>query len=342
VLNYLNAAVDYQLHHNVQHVILYVTSFCNLRCKHCFVEFDKKDLSLDEFRRLKEQLGPVSILNIGGGEPIFRKDLIDIVKLFSDSGFIGMPTNGWDTKRTVTFLDQLFSFMKPNKFGLMISIDGLEARHDDIRGRGSFRRALKTLETVRNQFPEMILQVNTVLTADNYLEIPELLEFIQSGYSPSYHSVLLLRGDPLDSTVKLPPIEEIRKFLSIYKSFIDKYKYNKSGLTEFVAKQYHRYLWDLSLRTLEEETQVIPCLGGQAHLVIYADGTVAPCELLPTVGSLKENSLQEILASEPYLAAVEGIKAKNCHCTHNCNMTDNILFDPRNYPRLVGLPFGGY
>ena len=95
----------------------------------------------------------------------------------------------------------------------MISIDGLEARHDDIRGRGSFRRALKTLETVRNQFPEMILQVNTVLTADNYLEIPELLEFIQSGYSPSYHSVLLLRGDPLDSTVKLPPIEEIRKFL---------------------------------------------------------------------------------------------------------------------------------
>ena len=74
---YPNAAVDYQLHHNVQHVILYVTSFCNLRCKHCFVEFDKKDLSLDEFRRLKDQLGPVSILNIGGGEPIFRKEKFD-------------------------------------------------------------------------------------------------------------------------------------------------------------------------------------------------------------------------------------------------------------------------
>ncbi|MEW5975401.1 MAG: radical SAM/SPASM domain-containing protein [Acidobacteriota bacterium] len=342
MFQYLRAALDYNLRHSVQHLILYVTSFCNLRCKHCFVEFDKQDLTLDQFKLIRDQLGPIQILNIGGGEPIFRKDLVEILRLYSDSGFIGMPTNGWDLKRTLRFLDELFTFFSPQRFGLMISIDGLEGRHDDIRGKGSFRRAVGTLETVRKTYPEMILQVNTVLTAQNYQEIPELIDFVYSNYRPSYHSVLLLRGTPLDQSVTLPPIPEIRKFLSIYEKSISRYDYNRSGITQVVARNYHRYLWDLSIRTLEEKTQVVPCLGGQAHLVIYSDGRVAPCELLPTVGNIKETPLKEILSSTSFVQAVQGIKDRHCHCTHNCNMTDNILFNPRNYPRLIGLPFGGY
>ncbi len=307
------------------------------------MEFDKKDLTLDQFRQIKEQLvGPIQVLNIGGGEPIFRKDLIEILRLFSDSGYIGMPTNGWDVNRTVKLLDELFTFLPPKKFGLMISIDGLEPRHDSIRGKSSFKRALKTLETVRGKYPQMTLQINTVMTNENYQEIPELLRFVQSNYMPSYHSILLLRGNPLDPNVKLPPLPEIKKFLPIYEEVIGRYRYNRSGITEAIAKNYHKYVWDLSIRTLEQQTQVVPCLGGQAHLVIYADGAVAPCELLPVVGSLKEKTLQEILKSEAFRQAVEGIKAKHCHCTHNCNMTDNILFNPRNYPRLMGLPIGGY
>jgi len=211
MLNYLQAAVNYNLHRTVQHLILYVTSFCNLRCTHCFVEFDKDDRTLDEFRRIKAQLGPMPILNIAGGEPIFRKDLIEILRLFSDSGFIGMPTNGWDVNRTTKLLDELFSFLSQEKFGLMISIDGMEERHDRMRGKSSFKKALKTLETVRSRYPGLILQINTVMTQENYREIPDLLRFIQTEYNPSYHSVLLLRGTPLDPEVKLPPLPEIRQ-----------------------------------------------------------------------------------------------------------------------------------
>lgn len=342
MLNYLKAAVNYNRHRTIQHLILYVTSFCNLRCTHCFVEFDKDDLTLEEFRRIKDQLGPMPILNIAGGEPIFRKDLIQILRLFSDSGFIGMPTNGWDVNRTTTLLDELFSFFSQDKFGLMISIDGMEERHDRMRGKSSFRRALKTLETVRSRYPGLIVQVNTVMTQENYSEIAGLLRFIQAQYNPSYHSVLLLRGTPLDPQVKLPPLPEIREFLKIYDEIIENYRYNRSGVMQMIARNYHRYMWDLSLRTLEQQTQVVPCLGGQAHLVIYADGTVAPCELLPTVGSLRETSLEDLMSSQAFKNAVAGIKAAACHCTHNCNMTDNILFNLRNYPRLAGLPLGGY
>jgi len=124
-------------------------------------------------------------------------------------------------------------------------------------GKAPLKKALKTLETVRSRYPGLILQINTVMMQENYREIPDLLRFIQTEYNPSYHSVLLLRGTPLDPEVKLPPLPEIRQFLKIYDEIISRYRYNRSGITEIIAKNYHRYMWDLSLRTLE--TQVVPC-----------------------------------------------------------------------------------
>ncbi|MGH7753129.1 MAG: SPASM domain-containing protein, partial [Gemmatimonadales bacterium] len=88
---------------------------------------------------------------------------------------------------------------------------------------------------------------------------------------------------------------------------------------------------------LEEQTQVVPCLGGQIHLVVYANGEVAPCEILPSVGSIRKTPLHDIVSGPAWAKAVAGIRRKECHCTHDCNQQENILFSPRTYPKLLGL-----
>ena len=68
-----------------------------------------------------------------------------------------------------------------------------------------------------------------------------------------------------------------------------------------------------------------------------ANGEVAPCEILPSVGSIRETPLGEIISGPAWAEAVAGIRRKECHCTHDCNQQENILFSPRTYPRLLGL-----
>jgi MoaA/NifB/PqqE/SkfB family radical SAM enzyme len=156
-------------------------------------------------------------------------------------------------------------------------------------------------------------------------------------FDPSYHSILLLRGDPADEAYRLPDypvIDDIKR--GAFKIF-ESYGYGGGRMTEWISRNYQQYLWDLSIKTLKEERQVIPCLGGQAHVVVYANGDMAPCELLPVVGNIRHQSYQDILKGDAWHQAVKSIQNNECFCTHNCNMVENILFNPKTYPNLVGI-----
>ena len=60
-----------------------------------------------------------------------------------------------------------------------------------------------------------------------------------------------------------------------------------------------------------------------------------PCEILPSVGNIRRQPIKDILASSAMKDSVAGIKRKDCHCTHDCNMQENILFNPKQVPALL-------
>ena len=69
-------------------LVHFITNRCNARCSFCFIDFDdpntfKGELSLDEINKLTKNLGE-SLLNVNltGGEPFARKDIIDIAKIY--------------------------------------------------------------------------------------------------------------------------------------------------------------------------------------------------------------------------------------------------------------------
>ena len=149
-----------------------VTNHCNLRCRHCFVFRDgnpndpdgemKPDRILGELRRLRDRHGIVSMLWMGG-EPMLRKDVLtEGMKLFEENTIV---TNG-----TIDLVD----------FGpcvYVVSLDGPESVNDPVRGKGSFRRVMQTLERIPEEFTPTV-QVQCVVNKLNEAHLEELLEAI--------------------------------------------------------------------------------------------------------------------------------------------------------------------
>ena len=59
---------------------LELTYRCNLNCPYCYVgcERNKKELTTEEWKKVIDQLPFYSIATLVGGEPLIRKDFIDI------------------------------------------------------------------------------------------------------------------------------------------------------------------------------------------------------------------------------------------------------------------------
>lgn len=333
ILRYGMGFAEYLLRRNLQHLIVHVTNHCNFRCDHCFIDFSpKRDLKLDAYQRLGKQAGRLFWLDIGGGEPFLRKDLADIVAAFETS-VVTIPSNG---SLPDLMEEQIGRLMRTSSASpvVSLSLDGLQATHDRVRNApGNWDQVWSTFERLR-AIDGLSVKVNTVLTRDNAPEILELMREVRRR-GPDFHSIILLRGDPADPNVALPPMEELRQLGPDIFAILETYDYGRNPVAGHILRNYHRYLWNVSLRTIRDRTQVIPCHAGKAHMVVMGDGSVSSCEMLPAVGSIQDQSLDEIRSSAALRDQVRDIENKACHCTHNCAMFDSILFRPASVPHLL-------
>ncbi|MFX1281034.1 MAG: radical SAM protein [Promethearchaeota archaeon] len=151
-----------------------ITNRCTLKCKHCFVYREgtpntptkENEMSVEqmikELKRYRKKFGIVRMIWMGG-EPLLRRDILQQgIKLF--------PQNTITTNGTLPLID-----LGPT-ITWVISLDGPEGLNDEIRGKGSYKRVIKNLNNLPENFSGD-LQCNCVVTKKNqdYLE-----EFINS------------------------------------------------------------------------------------------------------------------------------------------------------------------
>lgn len=326
----------YKLRGAVQHLVVHVTGHCNLRCEHCFVDFTpRRDLELDDYRRLARDVGPFFWLDVGGGEPFLRRDLAEIVTAF-DADVVHIPTNGSLLERTVETTKRIRGGCEAD-LGIALSLDGLRETHDRLRQRpGSWDEVWRAFDALR-EVEGISVYVNTVLMSENREEILELADEVWRR-RPDFHAIALLRGGPVDPRTTLPSTDELRALGPELLRRIERYDTGGKPILGRMARNYHRYLWNVSLRTIDERRQVVPCLAGSSHLVVWADGAVASCETLPAVGNLREQGWNEILAGDAMRAQLASIRGKECYCTHNCALFDSIMYRPASLPQLLHQP----
>jgi len=334
----------------VPYLIFFVTSRCNFRCPNCFnlanLDDGRNDLSLAEIEKMAPTIGRLLWLALSGGEPFLREDLPELAALlYRHTGFkrFSIPTNGFATDRILGKVERMLPQI-PCDFGVTVSLDGIGADNDALKGvAGSFEAAAKTLDglkSLQKRHPHLSVKVNTVVSRRNIGKIRSFGEYVLERFSPDYHAFELVRSQPADSLVQPPSVEEARTAYEDIRSVWAKYgqyEKNQSALVNFLAKGLYKYLHDVHLKSMAEEKQAIPCLAGKVTAVIYQDGQMGLCEMLPTIGSLR-NANMDFMALWKSAAADQQrkmIRAGGCHCTHTCFQFPSVLFNPLQYGHIV-------
>lgn len=324
----------------IERLILHVTKRCPLRCSHCFVDKDDTmddEISVSEVAMIAKQLNPIMWLGIGGGEPFLRDDIVELCQYF-DAVQIGIPTSGWFIDQTIKKAIELCKNKKKSLI-INVSMDGFSYTHDRLRKYGSYDRAMETFKGLK-RIKDLRVSITSTLSKLNYEELPDFIQYMQE-YKPFSHNVNIMRGKPTDPRLSLPDLQEITGFVDRFLKTIEPGDYRWKGTLGSMLSQIHfhyiRGKWEVALQILEQNKQILPCLAGRAHIVIYSNGDVAPCEILPICGNIRDKSLDIIRQSETFRNSIESIRRKQCYCTHECNMLDNVLLSPKSFYKVMSL-----
>lgn len=331
--------------------IVFVTYRCNSRCKTCFyhkqLNTEKSaDLPLAFYEKLSLSVGHPIWLHLSGGEPFLRQDIAELVSSFyKNAGVrqVGIPTNCLLGQRISDSTRQILELCPDLRLNIVLSLDGLEKTHNYIRGiPDNWDKTMMTLESLkelRGEYPNLSINICTVLNNLNVDEVPELFRYVRT-LGVNFHDLGLMRGDFQDKSLALPPLEKTREALKIAKDYARQYyaedrKY--PGVSALRAARVHSYLNDTYLRYLSSGTHSQPCFSGDGFAVIEPDGDVKMCELTPPVGNLMafDGNFMAFWQSDKIKALRSKSICAEAGCTHSNFQTRNFLLNPRQWWRAL-------
>jgi radical SAM protein with 4Fe4S-binding SPASM domain len=151
--------------------------------------------------------------------------------------------------------------------------------------------------------------------------------------------VRIVRGSPRDPRAKDVNIDKFESFSNrIEKDILNNTLpgYTNFPLSSFVIAR-DILGRKITMKLLRENKYQMPCYAGNLTGVLRSNGDVYPCELLgESFGNLRENDydFRKIWLSEKADRIRRHISESKCFCTHECFITNNILFNPRMLPRV--------
>lgn len=158
-----------------------LTYACNLQCVHCLSSSGRRDpreLSTGEAKRVLDELRDMQVfyINIGGGEPMVRRDFFELLDHAIGNGIgVKFSTNGafidTDKARRLASLDYL---------DIQISLDGIDAlTNDAVRGEGSYAMARRAMDNLRDAgFGPF--KISVVVTRHNVSQLDAFKELADS------------------------------------------------------------------------------------------------------------------------------------------------------------------
>ncbi len=287
----------------VPHTIqILLSSRCNLHCEFCFMDAsnkeNKKELTTAEWLPFFERLKELQIFNIrlSGGEIFLRDDLFTLLTKLRENRVhrITLLTNG--TLITGDIARQLNLLKIKN---ITISLDGLEAEHDRIRGKGSFQ---KTVKGIRHLIDVGILpHVAFTPTKSNYGDLGPLIDFTASlGITGLSLNTLSPEGRCINiyDDIALAFPGQVKEVLDVIRE--KKKEYPDIRINSGLGFHYHLpesyKLFKKGPRNCEIKHLKDGCGAACTSCVVTASGDVIPCEGLSdfTGGNIREQDVLDI------------------------------------------------
>ncbi|HSD10592.1 MAG TPA: radical SAM protein [Candidatus Binatia bacterium] len=297
-----------------------LTYRCNLACEHCYLDAggkpevttegfaDRSELPTEGCLRVIDEIAafaPECLLILTGGEPLLRRDIVDIIRYGARKGlWVVVGTNG------VKITDNLATILRREGVrGLSLSLDALdERRHDAFRRvRGAWRNTVEGARILARAGLPFIVQ--TTVARHNAARLGAIADFAHGELGARVWNLYFLvptgRGAHVSDLEANDYDRVLLELRAIQKRFAGRMLVNAK-----CAPHYARVLV-----AEEPESPAFKgyaggaggCPAGTHYLGIRPNGDVTPCPYLPLfAGNLRAQSLTEIWQSSDLFVAIRG------------------------------------
>lgn len=329
---------------------VFVTARCGLSCGHCFYreELEQGDvhteLSLAEFARMTERLPPFPKLIITGGEPFLRRDLCEIAAHFyqgrSRARQITIPTAGTYPDRVVDLVQRLLPSRPDLILELQLSIDGVGAAHDAVRGKGAFDKLMATyrlLEPIQALNEGLRIRFNYTFSRATQDHFEATHRFVTEELgNPHFDMVLVRRTTADDDYAGKVDLERYRQAAAL----LQRQEQKKAGTDRFkrLLAQRVRVEREIIAEHHADRRVMGDCTAGTLTAIVSETGELRPCEVLDTsFGNLREVDFdfEALWHSGMAEAHRRFVKETGCFCTFETCVRTTMSFQPRWYGQML-------
>lgn len=311
-----------------------LTYRCNLACEHCYLDAgprqlvktenfaDRSELNTDECFKVIDEIAafaPECLTILTGGEPLLRRDILEIVRRASERGlWVVVGTNGVRISENVAK-----HLAEAGARGLSLSLDALDAdRHDRFRQvRGAWQNTVEGAGILNRTGLPFIVQ--TTAGSHNAGELDAIADFAYERLAAKVWNLYFLvptgRGQFVSDMTPAQYDEVLASLYRIQQKFSGRMLVNAK-----CAPHYIKTVLERSDNGPETVTEAPPssawpgsspirtysggaggCPAGTHYMGIRPNGDVTPCPYLPVfAGSLRRERLSDLWTSSELFAGI--------------------------------------
>ena len=290
-------------------VVLMPHSACNCRCVMCDIWKDnanRKQLTEQDILSLLitlRKLGTQTVL-MSGGEALLNPSFFHFCEILARYNIkVSLLSTGITLKKHAPMIVK-------HVRDVTVSLDGSETMHDTIRGiPGACARLAAGVRELREQDPYYPLSARTVIHRLNFRDWPNIIRsaiewelnrisFLPADVSSHAFNREILWSDQRQQELLLD-LQELKELKEIIEDIIAKHIDNNpcpviSENAERLRRIHQYYAAFHGLNAFPYKK----CNAPWVSVVVEADGTVRPCFFHPSVGNIRQSSLEELLNSE--------------------------------------------
>ena len=278
-------------------VLLNVSSVCQLKCEYCFasggdygnaeapvfmtLEIGKR--AIDYFISLFDKTQSDFNVVFFGGEPLTNWDAIEKLTLYTEEKVkeIGKSVRFNMTTNAIGITDHIAKFMSEHSFSFLVSIDGNEELHDELRPLasgepGSYLKTVEGISVLKKYFPIINCRATVTSLETNVTKLEEAL--ISAG--GDYNFLNLIHDEPHSRL--MPSWLDVKNFVQSIRKKIQQ----SSSVTIPTV---------LEMRDRVENTLIRPwnCGFGIGSSAVSTDGQIYACNMVTSderfhIGSIDE------------------------------------------------------
>ena len=291
-------------HKKLTNLMIYSTSRCNSKCKHCNIwQKPSEDLTFEEIKNIMQSdcITKRTVVGLEGGEFLLHPQYEQILDFFHTTHpNYTLLSNGLQTEKLTRAVTQYH----PKR--LYLSLDEEKETYKYMRGIDGYDRVIRTIETLREKVP-----VSLMFCLSPFNSFEDMQHVIDIALK---YNVDLRIG--------------IYATMSFFDTKSELLSYNKTAFLQSIPKNIHLTAENYDFLRLycdwKQGNLRLNCHSIYSQAVIHSNGDVPLCQNLGVMlGNIRKNSLDEILNS----SETTRLQDKYCKSCNGCWINYHRKFD---------------